>query len=931
MAFVLVIAAFLLALPAFVAAPKHRAAVEAFASRLTGRDVHINGALSLSYWPQPEITASGITITGPNKEVITAHGLALDLALPPLLHGQIVVRTLDLDTPTISFPWPLPGGVSAVSPPPWLAALHAHIDNGLIRFGEVNFADVDADLFTGPGGSLSVSGTGQLAEHPVSLSVAIGKTATNNSAPLSIQGSADGVKAMLSGTLNTQSELHGALTLQLPGGMAGKMQIEANANSILASNISLNNNNTNLAGQAKLGLNPLNLEANLTGDNVNFSQFSSFQSAWPRHFSAQIDFNATNILILNKKLPSIRGIFNTGPHGSSIKNLSLGLPGGGNLTGNIALTSDTHLSGHVSLSALDLPALTSDFGLPPETAWTAAHLQATLGGSGLLPKLKLVSGTLGQDHVSGQINLSPGHAAFRLAFDRLELVPLAAWLGQKPFEEHFIAEGELTAEHADAGPVKLSNLFVDAALDGSLNIRRASASLYNGVAGGNVTLGDSFKVASAHAFLDIPSATPLAALAPAYLKLPSGLLRAHLNLLVAAAGPPEALSTSAVAKLGDFTLTAAPVIDLTTPTLSGAVSLRHPNAIAAMKLLGFNQGCTSMAPVPGYPFQGSNQACIAKANDPSLAFPGPGALSLGARFVAAPNSYGLSDFVLSAGLLNASGQLLESKGHIIGQIDAGTLVIPPVPSRLQIPRSLPFSGVITLKAGQILYAGERIFGPSAATLTMAPDNANLTMSSANFGNGNASGNAYLRLLGNTPPTLNIKILAQNIDFSALNFNENFPFSFDAGQANASANLTAQGYTVRAMAATLGGNATLSAKNGIFSGLSLPGIAAVMHKPNQLALYKALKSGSTPFTTMTFATTISKGNCSLTQAVLTAPSGKISAIGDIDLFDSTLALKLDALPALNPPLTLTTRLFGAWEKPGRTIDLHKAANWMPAKK
>ncbi|WBO59655.1 hypothetical protein GT370_01640 [Acidocella sp. MX-AZ03] len=110
----------MLALPSFVAAPAHRTAVEAFASRLTGRDVHISGKLSLSYFPQPEITATGITISGPDKEVITAHALSLDLALAPLLQGQLAARTLDLDTPNITFPWPLPGA-SAPSPrrPGW--------------------------------------------------------------------------------------------------------------------------------------------------------------------------------------------------------------------------------------------------------------------------------------------------------------------------------------------------------------------------------------------------------------------------------------------------------------------------------------------------------------------------------------------------------------------------------------------------------------------------------------------------------------------------------------------------------------------------------------------------------------------------------------------------------------------------------------------
>ncbi len=906
-------------------------AVEAFASRLTGRDVHINGALSLSYWPQPEITASGITITGPNKEVITAHALALDLALPPLLHGQVAVQTLDLDTPTIFFPWPLPGGVSAIAPPSWLAALHAHINNGHIRFGAVDFTGVDADLFTNPGGSLSVSGTGQLTQHPVSLSVAIGKPANNNSAPISIQGTAFGARALLSGTFNKQSELQGTLALRLPTDLTGKMQIEANADGLLISKFYINNKNLEASGHAKLSFNPLTLKANVTGDNIDFNQFSHLGEAWPPRLFTQIELNTTNPLIFNNKFTSFRGVFTSGPQGQMVKNLFLGLPSGGILTGNLALGPDARLSGQVSLSTPNLPALISYFGLPLETAWADAHLHVNLAGSRTAPELKSISGTLGQDHITGQINLSPNHAAFNLAFNRLSLAPLAAWFGQKPLDKNFVAEGEITAEHADAGPLELSNLFVDAAFDGALNIRRASATLYDGIAGGNVTLGNNFNVTSAHAFLDLPSATPLAALVPAAFKLPPGLLHAHLNLLMAAAGPPNALTTSAVAKLGDFTLTAAPVIDLTKPTLSGAVSLRHPNAIAAFKLLGFTEGCASMVPVPGYPFQLVSPTCIASVNDPALAFPGPGALSLSARFIASPTNYGLSDFVLSAGLLNASGQLLESKGHIIGQIDSGTFILPPIPSRLQIPSKLPFSGNITWKVGNFFYAGARILGPSAATLIMAPNNADLTILNASLGNGNASGSVYLHLPTNTPPTLNVKIIAQGIDVNKLNLNNNFPFTVTAGQANASVNLTAQGYSAKAMAATLSGKASMNFKNGNLSGISLPGIAAAIDKPNQLALVKAFKSGNTPFTTLNIAAAINQSNCSFTRAILLAPSGKISATGDIDLFDSTLALKLDAFPALNPPLTLTTRLLGTWKNPSRRLDLLAAKNWVSAHK
>ena len=161
----------LVALPAFVSAPAHRAMVEAFASQLIGREVHISGQLSLSYLPQPEITATGITITGADHEVITARSLSLDISLASLLRGQFGVRTLRLDSPVISFPWPIPGGINDIVPPPWLAALHARISNGQIRIGGVDFDNVDADLLTGAGGRVNMTGQASLDQRPVTLSI----------------------------------------------------------------------------------------------------------------------------------------------------------------------------------------------------------------------------------------------------------------------------------------------------------------------------------------------------------------------------------------------------------------------------------------------------------------------------------------------------------------------------------------------------------------------------------------------------------------------------------------------------------------------------------------------------------------------------------------------------------------------------------------
>lgn len=937
LALVLILAVLLLALPDFVAAPSHRAAMEDFASRLTGREVKISGKLSLSYLPEPEITASGITITGPGHETITAKSLSLALAMPALLHGQLAVRTLNLDTPVISYPWPLPGGISAVAPPPWLAALHAHLDNGRIRFGAVDFTNVNADIFTGAGGSVSVSGNGSLAQRAVSLSLAVGETAANGSAQISIQSQLGDAKTSLSGTLDEQSHLAGQLSLQMPDGLNGSAQISADANGISASGISLSQDTAQLNGTAEFSFTPLELRAELTGQNIDFTKAKAATSLWPAQLPVQINLSAGNIKLAGRAYPSLQMKLENAAGQLTLRDLALGLPGGASLGGSISRSASHALTGHLSLSAPDLAATTAGLGLPGESAWSSASLQAELGGTSSAPVLNTLSGQLGADHVSGHVILSraDSHAAYQLSFDHLALAPLAAWLGQKPLGGHFTAEGELSAAQADAGPVKLSNLFVDSEMDGTLNIRRATANLYNGVAGASVTLDGSFKVTSAHGFLDVPSATPFAGMLPASLKLPRELLAPRLSMLAAAAGPPDALSASFVGRLGDFTVTASPLINLIKLSAAGAVSLQHPSAIAALKLLGLTQGngCTRLAAgpdEPDYPFQKTGALpCAASATDPGMAFPGPGSLSLRARFSAAAEQYGLNDFVLSAGQLSASGQLMEAQGKLSGQIASSMLALPPLPASLQMPGSLPLSGGISVNAEQVLYAGTQILGPSAATLSFAPDHASLKLSQASIGNGNLSGNADLQLSAKSAPALSAKLLAEGVDASTLSLPQSFPLTLSAGQISATASLTASGYTPKAWEATLGGSGTITASNGVLNGISLPDLQTALAAPRKTGLAKALTSGATPFTSLTLAGKLSQGNSTLNQAQLTSPAGTLNASGDIDLFDSSLALKLNAAPAVTPPLSLSTTLIGPWASPSRTNQLQAAQGWKPA--
>lgn len=918
----------LLALPAFVAAPAHRRMVENFASHLTGREVHISGDLSLSYLPRPEIIASGITIVGPGHEVITANALSLDISLTALLHGQFAVQTLRLDAPVISFPWPIPGGINDIAPPPWLTTLHARIDNGQIRIGALDFTGVDADLLTGAGGSVSISGTGTLAQRPVTLSLSIGQTASLGGTSLLVHSSFGGMTASLNGTLDTASLLRGQLSLTMPDGMTGKAQIMLNGTILRASDLSFQQGSTRLTGDARLNFKPYSLDATLVTQNLDLKQLNDLKPLWPLTLLVHVNLTAFNTVIAGYNVPSLKALLTVDQDGFALSNLTLSTDSAGSLKGNIKLARNGALSGHLSLMSPDFKAFLMGFGLPADADWNTAFLRAQLAGTDNAPQFTNISGALGQDQVAGQVFFAAQHAAFQLKFDHLNLLLLAQALQKTDLASRFTADGELTVSQAEAGPAKLNNLFIDADFDDGLNIRRATTNIYGGIATVSMALNDHFIPTAAHLFVNLPAATPLAAAFLPQLKLPRALLAQPLNLVAVAAGTPDALATSAVISLGTFSFTVSPLLNLTKSSASGALSLSNPDAITALKMLGLTQGCSRMLPLPGYPFQTLNLPCIAHDDNPGLAFPGPGSLSLRAAFTATPNNYGLTDFILNVGALNASGRLSLQQQHLTGQINAGVLALPALPVNAPIPTSLPLSGQITVDARQVLYAGTDILGPSSGLLTITPHEIKLSSLKASLGGGQLLGDIDLKLPSASMPHLSATFAAQGIDASALALPQPFPLQLSKGQISATATLNAAGYSPKTWAATLSGNATLAAQNGELDGLSLPNIITALNAKPPADAAPWMTKGSTDFTTLTLTAAISQGNCTLTQAQLTSPAGSVSAVGGIDLFDQSLALRLEASPALHPAITLTSRLIGSWQHPSRAIDTSAALGWHP---
>jgi hypothetical protein len=417
----------------------------------------------------------------------------------------------------------------------------------------------------------------------------------------------------------------------------------------------------------------------------------------------------------------------------------------------------------------------------------------------------------------------------------------------------------------------------------------------------------SGQIAAARVQFAIPSATPLAALLPAAWKPPlAGLAAQPLALSVLAAGPPDALATGITLSLGDVGLTASPVLDLTGRTAAGALTLRHPSAIALFKLLGQPSGIT---------------------------WPGAGSVSLRADMLLSASQFGLPDFVLSMGDLTANGSLLATQaGAVSGELDADTLALPPIPADFSVLWSAlgAVLGKISVSANRVWLAGDQILGPAAGSIALTPSQASFTLTRAAFAGGNLSGRLDAAISPAAAPALTAKFTLTGTNASNLDLPAAFPLTLPTGTIGGSASLTATGYTPSAWAATLSGAAQITAQNGSLSGFSLAGLGAALQSARRAAaLRNACLAGTTNFSGLSVAGAFDHGLFNLRTASLESPAGTAAAAGTIDLPDQVLALKLELTPAVPNPPALGLTLLGNWASPKQIPAIKPGLRWSAA--
>lgn len=916
---ILIIAAGILALPGLVASANHRATIESLASSVAGRKVHIAGSLSLNLFPEPRLIAGNVTIDGRSGETIKARSLTLDISMPALLRGQLTASSLVLQSPVITFPWPLPGGPSAVAPPPWLTTLHAQINNGRISFGALTFSNIYADIYTGADGAVSIAGNGKFADQPINLTLSLGAIDLAGQAPLSGILRTGQLTANFSGKFSTGNIVSGTLQGVLQGEAllnADSTQdlnyaatLDANPARLSFTGLTLQQGNSHLNGSAQFDIAAAKLTTLMTGRDIAYPSLPapgnlSLLQALTIHSDISID----RLTLGGILLPHISETSDISNHGIVVANTTINFPGATTVTlaGRVDQTGNVTAQAHANSQDLSqiLPINPLDMTGAPLTA----NLSSAINGSLNAMKFGNITGTLAGDAFTGSGILTTAQQITintNWHFKQLSLVAAASLMRAAAADHGITGNFELTADHASLGPLATTHLLIDGGFSNNLAIRRMSATLYDGMMLGSLTMQPDGTIGAAHALVSLPSASPLAALLPNGLVLPQTFLNEPLALSITAAGATDALATNAAATLGEFSISASPVINLAKFSLTGPVTFRHPSAIAALKLFGINSG---------------------------LAWPGAGSVSARTDLNLSSTAINLPNFVISMGDLNAAGKISLSSDHQInGDINADTLSLPPLPPDLSgFWKILPsMNGKVSLDANQILIAGNPILGATSATITMQPSKLDLTIGRAAFAGGNLAGALAITQTMPQPPSLAANFTIQNANLSQIQYPYAFAVALPAGIAGMSINLNSSGFTPQTWLATMSGGVNFQAANGSISGFNLAGLAAALSAADRSAALKvAAQTGTSPFTSATAAGNISHGVFEFQTAKLQGPDGQATATGTIDLSDKDTELNFSLIPKVLPPANIGLAIIGSWSNPRKVPALKSALSWQP---
>ena len=905
-------------LPRWLDWDRHRDALAEIASERLGRPMALEGPVALVLLPQPRLEASRIVIGQAADEIqMSARALRLRLDLWALLWGKIEVRELALVGADIRLPWP-PTTLPGLTPPPWLTALDARLEESRIQVGGAVVEGVNARLMAGSiGEALTAEGNLAWRGRPMRFQAVLGRAGDAGVAPLDVTASAAGANLRARGVLLTEGGFAGRLEASGPDLAAlipaparpfrATANLAAGAELLVANQLELTLGADAVRGGAVLRLVPEpRFELTLAAPSLDLEPWlAALRGAGAQAVPVALDLSAEAAQFGPLRLRHLRATATLQNEQLTLGQVSATMPGDTTLqlSGGGAARLELGLRWRSARPAEWLEAMGWAAHLPPGGSDGNLRLSWE-GGAFAVTEL---AAHLGQTRATGGFVWRPGarpNLAIGLEFDALELGLTPPQLANALREA--VGETDLQLRLSFGRLLLGGELWERLALDGATE-------------GGRLVVR---RLAGRHLGMDMVLAGTLSSLAPggrlSEMTLEGegplgpllgrlGIARpdlaiAPLRLRLAGGGPLDALALRLESDIAEARLEAQLTLDIPQERVQARLTARHPGAA---RLLG--------------------QAFASAPPD----WIGEGSFSLIANLGWRPGAWNAESLELVAGELRGRGQLALALASPRPAL-SGRLAM----ERLQLPhwRGLDLTAWPRLDI-DIALAADRVAAPGLPLLEglaarLRADAASLRAEEvrATLAGGTLAGG--LRVEQAAPPRLALEGSFTNVVLAAPLTGR--PFDIAAGRISGELRLEASGASPPAWLRSATGQGSLTLRDGVVQGFDAPAAAAALGWAEPGApLAGALAGGATPIERATATFTLSEGQLTLTEATLGAEAGlALSLSGGINLPEDRLDLRLGLpVPEGAPPVAL--EVSGPSMNPARRAELAPWLAWRAA--
>ena len=911
---------------------QYRARIADIAGAQLGRNVRIEGPISLTLLPQPRLEANGVAIGAAEDGLtVTARALRLTLALPPLLTGHFVPRELTLLGGEIALPWP-PQAVPVFRPPAWLSALNARLEDSRLTLGGLVFEGLNARLIApGPNAPVRAEGTARVRQLPLRFSAQLGRAGDDGIAPLELGLGIAGANLNATGLLIPADGFEGQLEAAGPdlGALLtapalpfrARGRLTATATLFAADGLALELGGDAARGAVSLRLAPApRLDIALTAGRLDLEAWIAALRATrraPEAVPVGLDLAAEATSLGGVPLRRFRGSLLLEGERVALSDVEARLPGQTHLG-----LRGTAVGERLELAVqLATPALREALG---ELGWSWPGLRPGRWEQAEAKfRLSVRAGEANVSDLTGRLDgrLLTGGGTWRagprpflgleLAAEQLDLDALQGLLPDLPALSMAAAGIDLNlrlaAEQAVWRDATASRAGLDLSLEnGRLALRRLAFRLgeVEWLGHGAAQLGSAPRLLESALEVNGPNGAALTPLLPAPL---APLLEERLALKLNGAGPAEALAINGEVELGDLRLEGGGTLDLATARGSGTITARHPGAPRLLT-----------------PWLGN-----------AVNWLGEGSFAAVANLTGSPTQLTAEQLDLVLGAFRGRGQLSlaqeSARPRLRGRFRAETLPLPPI--RLDDSAPLPQAQLDALDAELTLEAG-RVDLPDTAGLREAKVRAMLQAGilrleglEARLAGGALRGQAVIEGLAQ-PPRLAADLVLEDATLAGPLFG--LPVDLGAGRLGGEAELVATGNSPAALLATLAGTARLAARDGVLVGLDLGAVAAAAAQTPlseaAAALRAALAGGATAFESVTARFALADGQARLLDSAAALAGGSTaSGEGMIDLAQSRLDLGLQTRPVPEAP-AVGLRLTGPVATPRRLPELAEFLRW-----